>query len=242
MTATDPTTAQPTTPAELDLDAIESRYRTARDVRYDALGDDLSRITTAYASAADVPALTAEVRRLRSELDAAGRVLDAAREWRDLDRVGGASSGPDTVLDALDTLAAAVDALDAAQPAEPAPEPDSGPGWDREGIQIAAHLLPPKLRAEVEALLASYDEAAEQIAELRGLLAARKAERDAARAELATARQALGDIASLAATAAPADDITGTIDRLGEIVRLAQEAARPVPGSPQPAEGGEEPR
>lgn len=53
---------------------------------------------------------------------AAGRVLDAARQWRDLDRVGGASSGPDTVLDALDTLAAAVDALDGDQPAEPTPK------------------------------------------------------------------------------------------------------------------------
>lgn len=54
---------------DLDLDAVVDRYQAACDVQRDEAADVVSRLTTAYASAADIPVLVAEVRRLRERHD-----------------------------------------------------------------------------------------------------------------------------------------------------------------------------
>lgn len=85
-----------------------------------------------------------------------------------------------------------------------APEPDSGPGWDRAGIEAAADLVPAGLRRQLDALLADRDQGWALLAEVERKWLAQAArataaerERDAARAELAEERRDRANITQL---------------------------------------------
>ena len=92
---------------DLDLDAIDARANRHAQLERDASRDiALAEVSAAISSADDVPALVAEVRRLRAIADAARMLREVWRRY------------PPIPVGALDpSVAALADAVDAAYPA-----------------------------------------------------------------------------------------------------------------------------